>query len=77
MNEAMTWLAENGDLILELGAALLTLATGVVRLTPTPADDEFLAHVIRFLGRFSWLHPNGGWKAPGTKADVGSADGAE
>lgn len=75
MNEAIDWIVDNWDLLAGGAAALLTLATTITRLTPTPADDEWLAHVIGVVGRFSWLHPSGGWKAPGARPDVGSTDG--
>ncbi len=67
----MGWLLSNWDSIVTVCTAVVTAASVVTRLTPTPKDDEAVAAVRRFLGRVSLLDhkdaPNT-VKMPGKKA---------
>lgn len=67
MIEALDWLTEHWDEIAAGAAALYTVATVVVALTPTPEDDAFLR---RLAERLSFLSPpgaKGSAKLPGAK----------
>ena len=57
----MDWLIEHWDELSIAFAAVLTLVSAIVRVTPTKKDDEFLA---KFLGFLSFLRPKAGWKVP-------------
>ena len=54
--EAIKWLAEHYDEILAIIGALLTVASIVTKLTPTPKDDEVLRQLLAW---FSVLQPRG------------------
>ena len=45
----MEWFMNNWDVILLILTSVVTLASLIVKLTPTPADDAVLAKVINFL----------------------------
>ena len=45
----MDWLMENWQTVLLIVTSLVTLASIIVKLTPTPADDAVLAKIINFL----------------------------
>jgi hypothetical protein len=50
---------ENYDTILAVIGALVTAATAIVALTPTPKDDAILAKVIKVLDFLSVINPKG------------------
>ncbi len=45
----MEWLISNWEVVLLIITSVVTLASLIVKLTPTPADDAVLAKVINFL----------------------------
>lgn len=45
----MDWIAENWTVILLIITSIVTLASIIVKLTPTPNDDAVLAKIINFL----------------------------
>jgi len=51
----MNWLLEHYDEILAIIGGVVSVATIVVKLTPTPKDDAALAKVISFLSKFSLI----------------------
>jgi hypothetical protein len=61
----MAYLLENYDTLLAVLGALLTAASLVTKLTPTPKDDEVVRKILAFL---SFLQPRGAGllKVPGT-----------
>lgn len=61
MTDIIDFVQGNWDTILEVFAAVVALASVIVRLTPTPKDDEWLAKVLGFL---SFLKPLRGYKVP-------------
>ena len=70
MSGLIQWVAGHWGEITAAVGALIALATGVTRLTPTKKDDAALAIVVQLLGRLSVLHPPGtrpGPKLPGTR----------
>lgn len=66
----MAWILLNYDTVLAAIGALLTAASLITKLTPTPKDDEF---VLKLLAWFSFLQPRGAGtlKAPGTTPKPG------
>jgi hypothetical protein len=70
MEYDMSFILENYDTILAAVGALLTAASLVTKLTPTPKDDEVVRKVLAFL---SFLQPKGAGllKVPGTPARQG------
>lgn len=67
----MQYLLANYDTILAALGALLTAASLITRLTPTPKDDEVVRKILSFL---SFLQPKGAeglLKVPGTAARPG------
>lgn len=63
----MDWLLQHYDELFALVGALLTVATIITKLTPTPKDDEILLQIVNW---FSILKPKdskGLFKAPCTK----------
>lgn len=49
----VAWVVSHGDLFLQILGAIVALASLVVKLTPTPKDDGFLATVVLWLRRLS------------------------
>lgn len=45
----MDWLMENWQTVLLVVTSAVTLASVIVKLTPTPKDDAALASIINFL----------------------------
>ena len=67
----MSFLLANYDTILGAIGALLTAASLITRLTPSPKDDEWVRKIISAL---SFLQPRGSdttLKLPGTAAKPG------
>ena len=54
----MSWLVENLEKILEAIGAVVTAATFITAITPTPKDDTFLAKVKSVLAIFGLLNPD-------------------
>jgi len=47
------WIVANAGQLWAILATVVTLASLIVKLTPTPKDDEILAKVIKFLEMLS------------------------
>ena len=45
----MEWIIANWDNVLLIISGVISIASIIVKLTPTPKDDAFLAKVISFL----------------------------
>jgi len=58
MMEIINWLQEHLGEILSVITGLVTIASIIVKWTPTLADDTFLLKVIKFLGRYIALNRN-------------------
>ena len=54
----MSWLVENWEKILEAIGAVVTAATFITAITPTPKDDAFFAKVKKVLAIFGLLNPD-------------------
>ena len=55
----MYWITQHYDEVLQLIGAVVALATLVVKLTPTPKDDNVLAQAIRVLSVLSLCNADG------------------
>ena len=44
----MDWIVSNWDTVLLIVTSIVTLASLIVKLTPTPKDDAILAKIINF-----------------------------
>ena len=55
----MEWIQNHGKDILAVIGAVVTAASMVVKLTPTPKDDAVLAKVIGILAVFSLVNSDG------------------
>ena len=53
------WLKANWDSVLAIVGGVVSVATIIVKLTPTPKDDNALATLIRLLSVFSLVNPDG------------------
>lgn len=54
----IAWLQQNWEKILEIIGAVVTAATLITALTPTPKDDTFLAKVKKVLAVLGLLNPD-------------------
>ena len=55
----MEWLQEHGKQVLEIIGAVVTLATLIVKLTPSTKDDTILDRVVKVLVMFSLVNRDG------------------
>ena len=56
MINIINWVQTNWIALLGIYGALVTIASYVVRLTPTLADDVWLKKVLKFIGK--WIAVN-------------------
>lgn len=59
MLQIIEYIHTNFGVYLEILAAAITLATLIVKATPTQKDDAFLAKVIKVLSVLSLCNPDG------------------
>ena len=59
MTQVINWCTAHLQELLAIIGGLVGVATVVVKLTPTPPDDEFLGQVIKVLSALSIVHPEG------------------
>ena len=52
------WIVANWASIAETIAAIIGLASIIVKLTPTLSDDNILLPIVKFLGKFIALNKN-------------------
>lgn len=57
--EIITWLKANWESILAIIGGVVSVATIIVKLTPTQKDDNALATLIKILSIFSLVNPDG------------------
>ena len=55
----MEWLQEHGKQVLEIIGAVVTLATLIVKLTPSTKDDTILDRIVKVLVMFSLVNRDG------------------
>lgn len=53
------WLQANGKAVLEIIGAVVTLATLIVKLTPSTKDDTILDRIVKVLVMFSLVNRDG------------------
>jgi hypothetical protein len=54
--EIFTWITQNWSRIAELIAAIIGVASIIVKMTPTLRDDNILLGVVKFLGKYVALN---------------------
>jgi len=54
----LEWIVTNWSSIIEMLLALIGLASVIVKLTPTLADDHYFKEIIKFIGKFIALNKN-------------------
>lgn len=57
--EIITWLKTNWESVLAIIGGIVSVATIIVKLTPTQKDDNVLATIIRVLAVFSIVNEDG------------------
>ena len=55
----LEWLHTNGAAVLQIIGAIVTLATLVVKLTPSTKDDTVLDRIVKVLVMFSLVNRDG------------------
>ena len=55
----MEWINAHWNDVLAIIAAVIGLATAIVKITPTQKDNNILAKVIKVLSVFSLCNPDG------------------
>lgn len=53
------WLQQNGKAVLEIIGAIVTLATLIVKLTPSTKDDTVIDRIVKVLVMFSLVNRDG------------------
>jgi len=56
--EIVKWFVENWASIAQVIAMVIGIASIIVRLTPTLADDNILLPIVKFLGKYIALNVN-------------------
>ena len=59
MADIILWIKTNWESILAIIGGVVSVATLIVKLTPTQKDDNVLATIIRILSIFSLVNPDG------------------
>lgn len=55
----INWIQANWKDILAIIGGVVTVASIIVKLTPTPKDDAILAKIIKILAALSLFNPDG------------------
>ena len=55
----MAWIINHWKEILAIIGGVVTVASMIVKLTPTPKDDAVLAKIIKILAALSLFNPDG------------------
>ena len=55
----ISWLKTNWESVLAIIGGIVSVATIIVKLTPTQKDDNALATIIKILSIFSLVNPDG------------------
>ena len=56
--EIVQWIAGNYTSVLQVIAMVIGIASVIVKLTPTLADDNILLPIVKFLGKYIALNVN-------------------
>lgn len=59
MADIILWIKTNWESILAIIGGVVSVATIIVKLTPTQKDDNILATIIKILSIFSLVNPDG------------------
>ncbi len=60
----MEWIQTHGKDILAIIGGVVTVASLIVKLTPTPKDDRIWARIITILSALSLCNPDGSFTSP-------------
>ena len=55
--EAVKWVQEHATELISIYCGIVTVASIVVKLTPTQADDAILGKVVAFVSKYLALNP--------------------
>ncbi len=53
------WITQHGAAVLQIIGGVVSVATLIVKLTPTPKDDHILAKVVNVLSALSLCNADG------------------
>lgn len=56
MGDIISWVQAHGADLIALYLAIVGLASVIVKLTPTPKDDNILKKIMDFIGKFIALN---------------------
>ena len=59
MTELIMWIKTNWESVLAIIGGIVSVATIIVKLTPTQKDDNALTTIIKILSIFSLVNPDG------------------
>ncbi|MBR0541143.1 MAG: hypothetical protein IJK26_02940 [Clostridia bacterium] len=59
MADLIIWCKANWESVLAIIGGIVSVATIIVKLTPTQKDDNILATIIKILSIFSLVNPDG------------------
>ncbi len=59
MTQLIHWCSSNWQGVLAAVGGVVTAATAIVKLTPTPKDDAVLTKIISVLAALSLVNPDG------------------
>lgn len=59
IGDAITWVKDNWETIIQLYLAIVGLASVIVKLTPTLKDDNVLLAIVKFIGKYIALNGSG------------------
>lgn len=54
--EAVNWVIANKEMIISVIAQIIAVASIIVKLTPTLADDNIFLPVVKFIGKYIALN---------------------
>jgi hypothetical protein len=67
MESVIIWFQSNWDSVIFIIGAVVSIATVIVKITPTTKDDTILAKIIKVLSAFSLCNADGSFTGKGTK----------
>jgi len=59
MTDIINWVKEHWEDLTAIWAGIVTVASIIVKLTPSQKDDTILAKIVAFFDYFSIVNPNG------------------
>lgn len=53
----MLWIQENWEILVSIVTGVVTVASLIVKLTPTPKDDDFVAKIMTIINALALNKP--------------------